>query len=72
MILSGDYCGCPAMHGILALPGVPGFPVEVECSDELHAPFFTEKRINNAVEGCEAGNPGSHQATRRMLDWRKK
>jgi hypothetical protein len=22
MILGGDYCGCPAMHGILALPGV--------------------------------------------------
>ena len=47
------------MHGILALPGVyPGFPVEVECSNELHAPFFTEKRIKNPVEGCEAGKPG--------------
>jgi hypothetical protein len=38
--------------------GIPGFPVEVECSDELHAPFFTEKRIHNSVEGCEAGNRG--------------
>jgi hypothetical protein len=36
--------------------------VEVECSNELHAPFFTEKRINNPVEGCKAGNPGSLQA----------
>ena len=33
--------------------------MEVECSHELHAPFFTESRINNPVEGCEAGNPGA-------------
>jgi hypothetical protein len=48
------------MHGILALPGgISGFPVEVECSDELHAPFFTEKRINNRVEAVrqEIRNP---------------
>jgi hypothetical protein len=36
----------------------PGFPVEVECSHELHAPFCKEKRINKPVEGCKAGNPG--------------
>jgi hypothetical protein len=50
------------MRGILALPGYPDFPVEVECSGQLHAPFFTERRRNYPIQGCVAGNPGSLQA----------
>ncbi len=37
----------------------PGFPVELDGVGELHAPFFTERRIRVLVRRCVAGNPGT-------------
>jgi hypothetical protein len=37
----------------------PGFPVELDGVDTLHAPFFAEGRIRGLVQCCVAGNPGT-------------
>jgi hypothetical protein len=37
----------------------PGFPIELDSVDTLHAPFFTEMRTRGLVQCCVAGNPGT-------------
>ena len=50
----------PALPGWLAFGSrpSPGFPVELGGSDELHAPFFMERRTRGYLHCSVAGNPG--------------